>query len=83
MSELSGIQKFFIRILPRSWAQDMEAHSRSWMVRCANCGYERSIWDIGGIRWRATGRSLTAMRCPNCGVLGKHTVYRQHEETQP
>ncbi len=25
------------------------------MARCETCGDERSIWELGGIRWKAAG----------------------------
>ena len=33
-----------------------------------------SIWDMGGVRYGATGRSLTWGRCKACGKRGKHRV---------
>ena len=73
---MSFFQKLFTALLPRKAAQDMEADSRSWMVRC-KCGYERSVWDMGGIRWRAAGNPRWFMRCPHCGQRSWHTVYRK------
>ncbi len=72
---MSGIQKFFAAIMPRRWAESMEAHSRSWMVRCS-CGHARSVWDIGGIRWKAAGRPRWYMKCPQCGQRSWHKVSR-------
>jgi hypothetical protein len=77
--ELSFFQKLFIALFPRSWAEDMEADSRRWMLQCPKCGYERSFWDIGGIRWRATGNQRNLMRCPNCGQVSWHKAYRRAE----
>lgn len=79
---MSFFQRLFTTILPREWAEDMEAHSRSWMLRCA-CGYERSIWEIGGIRWRAIGNPKTVRRCPHCGKVRWHTIYRKREDHKP
>ncbi len=61
---MSPFQKFFVRILPREWAESMEADSRLWMMRCS-CGSARSIWELGGIRWKSS-QSLTYsfMKCP-------------------
>ena len=53
----------------------MEAESREWMVRCRSCGFERSIWALGGVRWKAAGTKWTWGRCPNCGKRGWHKVY--------
>ena len=80
---MSVVQKLFVKILPKRWAEDMEAHSRSWMIRCRTCGSERSVWDIGGIRWRAVGSSATLMRCQNCGQVRLHTIYRKSSADGP
>ncbi len=78
--QMSGIQRLFTRFVPKSWAESMEADSRRWMVKCPNCGFERSVWDMGGIRWKATGNPRWRMRCPNCGEMGWHTVYKKQEK---
>ena len=53
--QLSGIQKFFKAILPASWSASMEAESRQWRFVCPNCAFERSVWEMGGVRWKAAG----------------------------
>ncbi len=78
---LSWIQKFFIALFPRSWAESMEADSRLWKVRCA-CGCARSIWELGGIRWKARGRPRSYLRCPECGQRSWHKIARD-EPTPP
>lgn len=75
----SLIRKLVLKIVPRAVAEDMEAHSRTWMLRCP-CGHERSVWDIGGIRWKAVGNSKNLLRCPSCGKLTWHTMYRRLPE---
>jgi len=65
---MASIQKFFIRILPRRWAESMEAHSRSWMIRC-RCGFAQSVRETGGIRWKAAGKPRRFMSCPQCGQV--------------
>ena len=80
---LSFLQRFFIAIFPRSWAESMEAHSRAWMVRCP-CGYARSIWELGGIRWKAAGGNpRTYLRCPQCGQRSWHKVVREPSAVPP
>lgn len=51
----SGIQKFFKAIFPASWSASMEAESRQWKIQCPNCNFERSVWETGGVRWKASG----------------------------
>ena len=67
------IQRFFLAILPRSWAESMVKDSKAWHA-CCPCGHSRSIWDLGGIRWKATGTPRTRLRCPECGEATWHTV---------
>lgn len=57
----------------------MEAHSRAWRAKCPECGFERSIWELGGIRYKATGKPRTLMRCPRCGARGWHRVEKRAE----
>jgi DNA-directed RNA polymerase subunit RPC12/RpoP len=52
----------------------MEAESRAWMVSCPHCGFERSLWDTGGVRYRAAGTSRNYMRCPSCGKRGWNKI---------
>ncbi|MBA2595999.1 MAG: hypothetical protein M3Q50_07110 [Chloroflexota bacterium] len=76
---MSQIQRLLGRIVPRSWATSMESESRNWIVRCRSCGFERSLWELGGIRWKATGSKWTWGRCPNCGKRGLHTISRRDQ----
>lgn len=61
--------------LQRRATAAMEAESRAWMVQCPHCGAERSVWDSGGIRYRAAGTSRLYRRCFACGKRGWHKVY--------
>lgn len=61
--------------LQRRASPAMEAESRAWMVQCPHCGAERSVWDSGGIRYRAAGTSRLYRRCFACGKRGWHKVY--------
>ena len=80
-SGMSRIQRLITSLVPKSWAESMEADSRLWMIQCPNCKFEQSIWDIGGIRWKATSNSKkNYQRCPNCGERSWHTIYKKQEE---
>ena len=72
---MSSIQRFFVRLLPSTWARSMEADSRQWMVRC-ECGHQRSVWDMGGIRWKACGNPRWFLKCPACGKSSWQRVYK-------
>jgi len=74
---MSAVQRLLTRFVPKSRAASMEAESRQWMIQCPNCGFEQSVWDSGGIRWKATGTVRQRIRCPNCGRTGWHTIYKK------
>ena len=40
---MTGVQRFFLAILPRSMGHAMEKESRLWMMVCPGCGKETSI----------------------------------------
>lgn len=73
---MSFLQTFLVRVLPRRWAESMEADSRSWMMRCS-CGFAQSIWELGGIRWKASrSRTASFIKCPQCGKRSWHKLVR-------
>ena len=81
MSEpVNGLQRFIARYFPNT-AESMEAASRQWMVQCPNCRYEKSVWEWGGIRYKAAGEPRWYRRCPNCGKRGWHKVYKRKPES--
>ena len=74
---MSWFQRFVQKQFPET-AKEMEAESRTWMLRCPSCGHERSYWEIGGIRWKAASANKWVwMRCPACGKFAGHRVYRR------
>ncbi|HUS14079.1 MAG TPA: hypothetical protein VM536_03580 [Chloroflexia bacterium] len=78
---ISRTQRLLLRIIApaeRTKAA-MEADSRSWMVQCPGCGFQQSIWELGGIRYKAGGTSYQFRRCPSCGKRAWHKVYRATE----
>jgi hypothetical protein len=75
---MTTFQRFFLAIMPRRIDQAMEKDSRLWKLRCLTCRSEISIWDAGGIRYRAAGRSWTLRRCRACGRITCHDVYKKN-----
>jgi hypothetical protein len=73
---MTFIQQFFIAILPRTWSEDMRTESLDWICRCT-CGFERSVWEMGGIRWKAKGAPQRLILCPKCGQQTWHKIYRK------
>lgn len=72
----SRTQRFLTGLVDAETAAAMEAHSRAWLVECPHCGHVRSIWDLGGIRYKAAGKPRMYFRCPGCGKGGWHRVYK-------
>jgi hypothetical protein len=75
---MSFFQQLLTALLPATWAEEMRAESLGWMVRCT-CGFERSVWEMGGVRWKAMGNPQRLMRCPQCGGYTLHTTYRKQQ----
>lgn len=73
---MSIVQNLLKAVLPRTMFESMEAESKQWKVRC-ECGYQTTIWDAGGIRWKAAGQPRRFMQCPNCGTKRWMTVTRE------
>ena len=73
---LSRTQRAFSRFAGAGAAAAMEAHSRAWLVQCPHCGLERSIWDLGGIRYKAAGTPRMLVSCPSCRRSGWHKVHK-------
>lgn len=68
------LQRFILAFIPARHRAEAEAETRAWHYTCEACGHARSVWDLGGIRWKATGQSVTRTRCPACGTTGFHTL---------
>jgi predicted RNA-binding Zn-ribbon protein involved in translation (DUF1610 family) len=68
-------QRIVLRLMPGR-AEEIERQSRAWMIVCPNCGFERSYWGIGGVRYKARShkKQRIGMRCPSCGKRGGHAV---------
>jgi hypothetical protein len=77
MTQLSFTQKLVQMFSSKQGFEAMEKESRIWMVQCTNCKYEKSIWEMGGIRYGATGDKKTYMRCSNCNQSHWHTIYKK------
>jgi hypothetical protein len=66
---MSSVQRFVYWLLPAWLAKDMEKESRLWMLRCNTCGSEKSVWEIGGIRYKAAGGPFKVGYCRGCQRL--------------
>jgi len=72
-----GLRNLFLRFLSPARRAAMEAESRAWKATCPNCGRKTSIWDLGGIRYKAVGKPLTGLRCAGCGKFRMHRIAKE------
>lgn len=77
---MSRIQRLLRAVLPARLADAMEAESRTWILRCDHCGEDRSVWDLGGVRWKAAGRPRLLRRCARCGRRSWQRMTRRAEQ---
>jgi hypothetical protein len=76
-------QRIVLRLLG-SRAEAIERESREWFITCANCGFDRTSWDLGGIRYKAKSRGKwIRMRCRSCGKRGPHPVEHRPGGSRP
>ncbi len=69
-SSLSGAQRLFRRLTSPELFLAMERDSRLWKAECPHCRARTSLWEMGGVRYKAAGEPRKRMRCPKCGQSG-------------
>jgi ribosomal protein S27E len=62
-----SLRNFILWFMPARMKAAAEADSRTWVGACKHCGAETSVWDIGGIRYKAAGQPTTRVKCSTCG----------------
>jgi len=64
---LSGMQRTFRRRASPELFAAMARESRLWMMECPHCQADTaSVWDMGGLRYRAAGEPKRKATCPRC-----------------
>lgn len=58
-------QKFLRSVSPDP--AEIEAETRKWWVTCRTCGNSRNLWDVGGVRYKASGTKSSYGNCSTCG----------------
>jgi uncharacterized Zn finger protein len=67
------LRDLIVRMVPTTWADSMERESRRWKLSCP-CGFEASVWELGGIRWKASGKKRVLLRCRSCGKISRQKM---------
>ena len=78
------MRKLILAVVSKKTAAAMEAESRRWVMKCP-CGYETSIWEMGGIRYKAAGSPWKVAQCGKCGqrIAGNLTKRPEAEPLKP
>ena len=63
---------WFLRLLGPEGCAAAVAQSKAWRAVCPNCGYSRSVWEMGGVMYKAAGTTRRLITCPNCGQTSWH-----------
>ncbi len=77
------LQKLVLAVTPKWLGDSMRRESEEWHVICPKCGRARSVWDMGGIRWKAYSIGKRVLvRCSACDqrVWAKVLRIRKSEE---
>lgn len=73
--KLSTAQKILRFFTSASLFEKMKADSERYRFDC-DCGKTSSIWEIGGIRYKAYGKPTSLVRCPQCGKTAMRKIYK-------
>lgn len=74
LSTTQRIVKFFVS---KTKFEAMQQESEKWKFKCEECQKETSIWDIGGIRYKAKGNLKMKIKCSNCGKISSCEIQKQ------
>jgi hypothetical protein len=74
--KLSTAQKIIRFFSSKARFEKIMEESKQWKFTCSNCGKVSSIWELGGIRYKAAGKPNDRIRCPHCRKNGWQKVYK-------
>ena len=72
-----SLRDFIIGFMSPAMKADAETESRKWVATCPRCQQESSVWDMGGVRYKAYGMKTTLVRCPKCGKRSFMQIHRK------
>lgn len=73
--KLSTVQKMVKFFSTKSKFEKIMNESKRYQFDC-NCGKTSSIWDIGGVRYKAYGKPSTLVKCPHCTKIAMRKIYK-------
>ena len=75
---MTWFQRVVLGLMPAAWAKAAEAETRTWVMRCPKCAHDESLWDAGGIRWGARGKTWAFRRCAQCRAWAWQKLVRKY-----
>lgn len=75
LSRSQKVVKFFVS---KSKFEAMAKESMQWVFKCDACKSKTSIWDLGGIRYKASGSPKMELKCINCGKSAMQAVFKDN-----
>ena len=75
------VQKIILKSVPKPVAISMEMETRQWHVVCPKCDHSRSVWELGGLRWKVSsyGQRLLA-KCNHCSKWSVSKAEKREDE---
>jgi hypothetical protein len=71
-----------IKTLFPALMERVEAESKTWFMQCRTCGYQISVWDYGGMRYRGLGTVYRLGRCRECDKVSMLRVCRREHSIE-
>ncbi|WP_432448717.1 hypothetical protein [Aliiroseovarius marinus] len=74
---MSLLKRFFSALSPDP--KEVEAETRKWWVTCKTCGHSKNLWEVGGVRYKATGTKASRGFCSKCGQKRWLKIHKRDE----
>ncbi|MBL1280998.1 MAG: hypothetical protein COA33_012030 [Fluviicola sp.] len=78
--KLSKSQKIMRFFTSKERFAEIKKESIQWGFTCEECKERTSFWDIGGVRYKATGNPIMQFACPKCKVKRLQTINKLEEK---
>ncbi len=76
-----ALRDLILWFMPMPMKAEAEDESRRWIATCPRCQEQFSVWDTGGMRYKATAmRGVTLVRCPKCA---RNSFVRSERKNEP
>jgi predicted RNA-binding Zn-ribbon protein involved in translation (DUF1610 family) len=59
-----------------------QAETRLWVATCSNCHATTSLWELGGLRYKGSGRPVMRIKCPHCGQWAAQSLVYTGDKQQ-